>query len=160
MARTHQGEISHHPRLVEKDHPRRPRLIVVDANVLAYSIIEGTLTPLALEVRQRDPHWRLPGIWRHEILNIFTTYVRQGGLSKEKAVKALEDVYAHLIPHEVELGPIETLEMALHHKISAYDAQYVLLARKLGVPCVTEDRALRHAAPQLTVSMEGFARHK
>lgn len=131
-------------------------MIVVDANVLAYSIIEGTLTPLALQVRKRDPHWRLPGIWRHEILNIFTTYVRQGGLTKEKAVKALENVYAHILPNEVEMGPIETLEIAIHHKISAYDAQYVLLAQKLGVPCVTEDRALRLAAPQLTISMEGF----
>ena len=135
-------------------------MIVVDANVLAYSLIEGTLTPLALQVRHRDPHWRLPGIWRHEILNIFTTYVRQGGLTKEKAVKALEDVYAHILPNEVELGPIETLEIALHYKISAYDAQYVLLAQKLGVPCVTEDRALRRAVPQLTVSMEGFVNEK
>ncbi len=135
-------------------------MIVVDANVLAYSIIEGALTPLALQVRKRDPHWRLPGIWRHEILNIFTTYVRQGGLSKERTVKALEDVYAHILPHEVELGPVETLEVAIHHKISAYDAQYVLLAQKLGVPCVTEDRALRRAAPYLTVSMEGFINAK
>ncbi len=135
-------------------------MIVVDANVLAYSIIEGTLTPLALQVRKRDPHWRLPGIWRHEILNIFTTYVRQGGLAKEKAVKGLEDVYAHILPNEVELGPVETLDIALHHKISAYDAQYVLLAQKLGVPCVTEDRALRRATPHLTVSMESFVNEK
>lgn len=135
-------------------------MIVVDANVLAYSIIEGTLTPLALQVRNRDPHWRLPGIWRHEILNIFTTYVRQGGLTKEKAIKGLEDVYANILPDEVELGPVETLELALHHKISAYDAQYVLLAQKLGVPCVTEDRALRRAAPRLTVSMESFINEK
>jgi predicted nucleic acid-binding protein len=135
-------------------------LIVVDANVLAYSIIEGTLTPLALQVRDRDPHWRLPVIWRHEILNIFTTYVRQGGLTKDKAVKALEAVYAQLLPNEVELGPIETLETALHYKITAYDAQYVLLAQKLGVPCVTEDRALRRAAQGLTVSMENFVAGK
>ena len=135
-------------------------MIVVDANVLAYSIIEGTLTPWALQVRDRDPHWRLPGIWRHEILNIFTTYVRQGGLTKDKAVKALEDVYAHILPNEVELGPIETLEIALHYKITAYDAQYVLLAQKLGVPCVTEDRALRRSTPGLTVSMENFVTGK
>ncbi len=135
-------------------------MIVVDANILAYSTIEGTLTPLALQVRKRDPHWRLPGIWRHEILNIFTTYVRQNGLTKEKAVKALEDVYAHIFPNEVELGLVETLEIALQHKISAYDAQYVLLAQKLGVPCVTEDHALRRAAPRLTISMEGFINAK
>jgi predicted nucleic acid-binding protein len=146
--------------LVEKDNPGGPRLIVVDANVLAYSIIEGALTPLALQVRKRDPHWRLPGIWRHEILNIFTTYVRQGGLSKESAAKALDDVYAHILPYEVELGPVETLDVAIHHKISAYDAQYVLLAQKLGVPCVTEDRSLRQAAPRWTVSMEGFINPK
>ncbi len=135
-------------------------MIVVDANVLAYSIIEGSLTPLALQVRDRDPYWRLPSLWRHEILNIFTTYVRQGGLTKEKAAKALEDVYAHFLPNEVELGPIETLEIALHYKISAYDAQYVLLAQQLGVPCVTEDRALRRATPGLTVSMENFVIRK
>lgn len=135
-------------------------MIVVDVNVLAYSVIAGALTPLALQVRKKDPHWRLPGIWRHEVLNIFATYVRQGGLPRERAFKTLEDVYSRILPYEVELEPVETLEVALQHKITAYDAQYILLAQKLGVPCVTEDRALRHAAPRWTVSMEGFVNPK
>jgi len=60
-------------------------VIVVDTNVVAYALIQGTQTALARQVRQRDPFWRLPTLWRHEFLNILAVYVRRGGARLREA---------------------------------------------------------------------------
>ena len=48
------------------------------------------------------------------------------------------------------------LELAARHNVSAYDAQFMALAVTLGVRCVTQDRALLRAFPQIAVSMRAF----
>jgi predicted nucleic acid-binding protein len=48
------------------------------------------------------------------------------------------------------------LRLALDHSISAYDAQFVVLAMALKVPLVTEDRRLRAAVHSVAVSVEEY----
>ena len=48
------------------------------------------------------------------------------------------------------------LELAARHNINAYDAQFMALAVTLGIRCVTEDRALLKAFPEIAISMRGF----
>lgn len=43
--------------------------------------------------------------------------------------------------------------MAIAYKVLVYDARFLVAARKLGVKLVTEDAALRRAAPELTQSL-------
>ena len=50
------------------------------------------------------------------------------------------------------------LDAALEYGVSAYDAQFVVVARDLRVPLVTGDRKLRAACPSLTLSLAEFAR--
>lgn len=40
--------------------------------------------------------------------------------------------------------------------MSAYDGQYVALARRLGTPLITGDRRLLRAFPDIARSMESF----
>ena len=48
------------------------------------------------------------------------------------------------------------LENAIGFKISAYDAEYVALARQLDVPLLSFDRKLRAAAPDVVSSPQAF----
>ena len=48
------------------------------------------------------------------------------------------------------------LVLAAENRISAYDAQYVALARQLQTVCVTEDRRLLKMFPALTRTMQAF----
>ena len=43
-------------------------------------------------------------------------------------------------------GDSALIDLALRHRLTAYDAAYLLLARDRGVPLATADRALRRAA--------------
>ncbi|HSB17472.1 MAG TPA: type II toxin-antitoxin system VapC family toxin [Bryobacteraceae bacterium] len=136
-----------------------PAVIVVDTNVVAYALIEGAHTPLALQVRKIDPAWRLPDLWRHEFLNILATYVRQGGTDENTARRLWLKADDLLAPATVAVDLSLALGLAVRYRISAYDAQFIALASTLGVPCVTEDRALQKAFPGSAVSMREFCRH-
>jgi predicted nucleic acid-binding protein len=131
-------------------------MIVVDTNVIAYALIEGTHTALARRVWNRDPVWCLPDLWRHEYLNVLATYVRQQGTSLRRAtqlwIQATRLLAGCARPVDMPLA----LQLAVDHHISAYDAQFIALARALGVACVTEDQRLLKTFSGEAVSMEHF----
>jgi predicted nucleic acid-binding protein len=131
-------------------------VIVVDANIAAYLFIQGERTALAQEVWRLDSDWRLPGLWRHEFLNVLATLARSGVLDYDSAVWIWSEALQRLESGEAECEMPEALALALTRKISAYDAQYASLAARLGVPLITEDRKLRQALPGESLSMAEF----
>jgi predicted nucleic acid-binding protein len=58
----------------------------------------------------------------------------------------------------IEIPTAECLEIASTGKISAYDAEFVLIAERLEVPLVTADARLVRAFPKRVVAAEEFAR--
>ncbi len=48
------------------------------------------------------------------------------------------------------------LETALDRGLSAYDAQFVVVAETSGVPLVTADRKILQGCPRIAVSPEAF----
>lgn len=131
-------------------------MIVVDTNVLAYSLIEGDKTELALRVAERDPQWVVPQLWRHEFLNVLATCTQHGLLDLAEASRLWQQADRRLRPAERPVSMAAALRLATESRISAYDAQYVTLARQLRVTCVTEDRSLLRTFPGVAVSMLGF----
>lgn len=121
-------------------------MIVADANVVAYLVIEGDRTPLAQAVWDLDPDWRLPSLWRHELLNTLATYAKAGGVDLEDAERIWYVAWNQLSASEHEVDMSRALELAVLNRVSAYDAQYVALARYLDVPLITEDRRLRQSS--------------
>ena len=49
------------------------------------------------------------------------------------------------------------IDVALECGLTAYDAEFVALARLLGVPLVTMDSAILRGAPDVANSLEAFA---
>jgi predicted nucleic acid-binding protein len=133
-------------------------MVVVDVNVLAYSLIAGDRTGEALEVQRADPDWRLPPVWRHEFANVLVTYVRQGGMAEQRARELYEAAVASYGPREIAPDGAATIRCAIGRRLSAYDAQYVALAQQLDVSCVTEDAGIQRAVPACACSMRDFIR--
>lgn len=131
-------------------------MIVVDANVVAYLVIDGDRTPLAEAVWELDPDWRLPSLWQHEILNTLATYAKAGGADLEEIERIWYSARIRLSAGEHEVDLPHALELAVLNRVSAYDAQYVTLARRLDVPLITEDRRLRQSFPDRCLSMRDF----
>lgn len=131
-------------------------MIVVDVNVVAYFLIEGDKTAAARDLQHRDADWRLPMLWRHEFLNVLATFTRQGGATISEA-RTLWRLGVELFgPREQGVDMDAALALAVESGISAYDAQYIALARQLRTVCVTEDRRLLRAFPDSTRRMQTF----
>lgn len=131
-------------------------MIVVDVNVIAYLLIAGDKTSLAQEAWQHDPQWITPPLWRHEMLNVLATYVRNGGASSDDAVAILRQAIARFGEQEREPQMEQALLLAVEHQISAYDAQYVQLALARDLFLVSEDRALQRKFPATVCSLQDF----
>lgn len=131
-------------------------MIVVDTNVIAYLLIEGERTAQARALWDIDPDWQVPALWRHEYLNVLATIVRQGGATLSEAAPLWRRAVDLLAASESEVDMLAALDLAVQHKISAYDAQYIVLARRLGTACVTEERQLLGAFPAIAVTIEMY----
>jgi predicted nucleic acid-binding protein len=133
-------------------------LIVADTNLVAYLLIEGEKTDTARAVWERDSAWRLPTLWRSEFLNVLSTSVRARVLTLYQAHRTWSIATALFSESEVEPAGDDVLETAVEYGLSAYDAQFVVVAADLGVPLVTADKKLAVACPDLVVPFEQFLR--
>ena len=128
-------------------------MIVVDTNVVAYFFIEGEKTSAARDLWKQDPEWVLPPLWRHEFLNVLTTFCRAGGLDPEDAQSIWLQADDILAPCEQTVSLPDALSLAIESGISAYDAQFVYLARSMNTRLVTEDRQLLRLFADMTAPL-------
>jgi predicted nucleic acid-binding protein len=128
-------------------------MIVADANVIAYLLVEGRKTDLARQLHALDPQWRMPPFWRAEFLNVLALQVQHGGAPLLLAERTWESAVALFHAGEIQVDEVNALRLAARYRITAYDAQYVELARQLGVSCVSEDRELARKCPGFVMPM-------
>ena len=131
-------------------------MIVVDSNVIAYCWIRGERTELAQLVRARDPDWHAPILWRSELRSALAGYLWRNAFDASLAVAVMAAAESALEGCEHFVSSDLVLELAASSRLSAYDCEFVALARCLGVPLVTEDRAVQKAFPDIAMKMERF----
>ena len=131
-------------------------MIVVDANILIYSLIKCEQSPLIQKLRGKDADWRTAALCLHETLNVLATYQRREvlTLAQCRALLGHADRFIKVAQCEVKMDT--ALAVAAEYAITGYDAQYVALAQSLNAPLITEDRKLRKAVPGIAFSMQEF----
>lgn len=132
-------------------------MIVADTNLIAYLLIEGEHTAAAQAVFRKDPLWAAPLLWRSELRNVLALYMRGGHLSLPDATRLMDEAEAVLVDHEYEVPSAPVLELASRSGRTAYDCEFVHLARELGAPLVTSDGQLLQAFPGIAISPVEFA---
>jgi predicted nucleic acid-binding protein len=132
-------------------------MLVVDANIVAYALIEGEKTAEARALWAMDNDWRAPGLLFYELASVFAQLVRQQAISLDTGVAGLESSASLVRRDEQDPPAARVLEIAAKLGVSAYDASYLAVAEALGTPLVTEDRRLLRAAPSITRSLGSFA---
>ncbi|MEM7244504.1 MAG: type II toxin-antitoxin system VapC family toxin [Acidobacteriota bacterium] len=132
-------------------------MIIADTNLISYLLIEGPFTEVARQAWQRDACWLAPPLWRSELLNVLWLHVRVDGLREDDAFRIWRRAVHEL--RLVERSPDEELilQVALRDGISAYDAHFVAVAEREGLPLVTADKTLLRRCPAIAQSIESFA---
>ena len=93
-----------------------------------------------------------------EIANVLALAERRNRISPSRVTEfvALIDTLAIEIDHETNARALrDVLSLARSAALSAYDASYLELAMRLGLPLASKDRALRQAATKLGVPLLG-----
>jgi predicted nucleic acid-binding protein len=101
---------------------------------------------------------RVPGLWRWEIANVLQLNVRRGRHSGDFRDGALASLA--MLPVKVDAGADrqawgDTLHLAERHGLTVYDAAYLELALRRGLPLATLDQDLRRAASAEKVGLLG-----
>lgn len=128
-------------------------MIVVDTNIIAYLYLSGEYTPAAEALLEEDPDWASPVLWRSEFRNILAGYLRRGDLTFDQAVDIQSEAEDLLSGAEYESDSRNVLELVRDSDCSAYDCEFVALAKTLGTKLVTLDGRILGAFPGSAVAL-------
>ncbi len=100
----------------------------------------------------------VPGLWPLEIAGGLVIGERRGRISQAESAAFVAMIEELPIVADRATGARalhETMSLAREHELTAYDAAYLELAMRLGVPLATGDRKLRTAAQRVGVVLLG-----
>ena len=126
---------------------------VLDASVALAWVVDNPIAPYALEVRRALANGKrglVPALWHLEIANALATAERRRdllGADLDGALATIQATAVQALDTDMSLIPIsEALTSARSFQLTAYDAVYLELARREGLPLATLDKGLRAAA--------------
>ena len=128
-------------------------MIVVDTNVMVYLLTGSGPWAAAADLLRADPEWAAPPILLSELRNVMVGLLRRGHMEEADALDICEDAEAILGDRVASVQAEEVLPAAMQGGLSAYDAEFVVLARRLGVPLLTADQGILAGAPDVAVEL-------
>jgi predicted nucleic acid-binding protein len=102
----------------------------------------------------------VPGMWSLEIANGLVVGERRGRIRPAESAAFVAMIEELPIVTDRATGARalhETMSLAREHRLTAYDAAYLELAMRLGLPLATGDRGLSAAAQRVGVVLLGGA---
>jgi len=101
----------------------------------------------------------VPAIWPVEVGNALLAGERRKRITPAETARFLEllrSLNIHLDDAGLGLGVDDLVALARSHKLSVYDAAYLSLAMREGIPLATLDRSLARAAQRAGISLLGL----
>ncbi len=129
---------------------------VVDSSIALTWCFEDEASPETdrLFERVRDDGAIVPGLWHLEVANVLLQAERRGRIGRADVARRLRLISDLPIATDQETTPRawrETLSLARAENLTAYDAAYLELAERRGLPLMTRDNDLGAAAKRLGV---------
>lgn len=132
-------------------------MIVADTNLIVYLFITGDQTELAQKVLDKDPYWIVPPLWRSEFRNVLASYIRRG-ITLVQAEQVMQNAMQTLEKRQVVPSEDEIFDLIANSSCTAYDCEFVALARQLNINLVTADKQLLREFSDCTISLEEFVK--
>jgi predicted nucleic acid-binding protein len=124
---------------------------VIDASVAISWLFEDEQTPLCMNLLQQVS-WTgavVPSLWPLEIANALQNGIKRKRIDaayRDSTIKRLLRLPIEIDPDTSEYAWTTTLQLADTHQITVYDASYLELALRRGLPLATRDDKLTAAA--------------
>lgn len=132
--------------------------LVVDCSVAVAWCFEDEATAATEAVLNRlvEDTAVVPSLWHLELANVLAQSERKRRITPARAVELASLIQGLPIVVDPEtparaLGTV--LDLARSERLTTYDAAYLELAMRLGLPLASQDKELRHAAKRLGVPL-------
>jgi predicted nucleic acid-binding protein len=103
-----------------------------------------------------DSDWSVPILWRSELRSILTLYIRKGLITLSQSYEIIQESQKLLKGNEYTIDSLQLLEEINKSTLSAYDLEFVVLAKTLKTKLVTLDKKIIKEYPRLAVSLKNF----
>ena len=100
----------------------------------------------------------VPGLWRLEVGNVLLIAERKGRITRTHrltALAALRHLSIRTDPETDANAWSSTMELAMEHALTLYDAAYLELSLRTGLAIATLDQALAEAARAVGIAVLG-----
>ena len=133
------------------------RLVLDNSVLMRWLLKDGSDERLAYAdkvlglLMQDDAQALVPGVWPLEVANVIVKAQAKGLLSEARAtafIGLLDDMGISVDTRTAERALKDTLQLARRFKLSSYDASYLELALREGLPLATLDADLQSAMLQ------------
>ena len=131
-------------------------MIIVDTNTIAYLYLPSDFTTDVEDTLKKDSHWAAPFLWRSELRNILAVYMRRDLLSLNDAIEIQEKAEKLLSGNEYEINSNRVIQLAKESGCSAYDCEFVSLAKSTDCKLVTEDKKVIRTFPTIAMNAKTF----
>ena len=132
--------------------------LVLDASVALSWCFKNEATTVGDRVLERlaDAAASVPAIWHLEIANVLALSERRGRITPANSSEfiGLLETLVIVIDEETPSRALgRVLDLARTERLTAYDAAYLELAMRLGIPLASKDADLCDAAERLGVTV-------
>ena len=117
-------------------------MIVVDTNIISHFWLPSDQSDLCDQLFQKEPHWTAPVLWRSEFRNVVLLYLRKDLISLSQAMLITEKADTQMFEREFHVNSNRVLEIGERSSCSAYDCEFISLARDLDIQLVTLDKQI------------------
>ena len=131
-------------------------MIVVDTNIIVYLYLESYKSEKVERLLEKDTQWSAPLLWRSEFRNVLALYIRKNYLSLEEAQEIIREALKLMKGREYEVASFQVMELVASSECSAYDCEFVALAKDMGIPLVTDDKKILKKFPHIAVSLDKY----
>ena len=127
---------------------------VLDASLAMSWCFADETTPYTQGVLAglRTTYAVVPALWPFEITNVLAINERKRRITQEQSDAFLATLAALSIRVDPPIGAADLLVLTRKHGLTAYDASYLEVAIRTGLPIATLDKELLRASAQVNVN--------
>lgn len=131
-------------------------MLVVDTNIIAYLYLPTAYTEACETLLTLDAHWSAPVLWKSELRNVLALYLRKEMIDLITAMEIQSQAELLLAGNEFEVNSNDVLALVNSSACSAYDCEFISLARSFDIKLITSDKKLTAAFPEYAILLQDF----
>ena len=135
-------------------------MIVADTNIISYLFLPTSYSDSVDKLFTLDPNWIAPTLWKSEFRNVLALYLRKEIITFEKSLQLQEAAESIMVNNEFDVSSSQVLALVNKSNCSAYDCEFIALAKHQNIPLITQDKKILREFPGVALSIVNFIQQK